>query len=90
VTKDIKAINEMYKLGINNTERGTDSYAYPATDYAVARDEQDEGITLKRKIAQELNGLTQKASRGLKEDYLSILTSLDKLKSDIQSIILKV
>jgi len=80
----------MYKLGINHTERGTDSYLHKVTDYAVARNEQDESISLKKKIAQELNILTQKASRGLKEDYTSILTSLDKLKSDLQSIILKV
>jgi len=89
VNKDIKAINENYKLGINHTERNNDAYGYKVTDYAVQRNENEEerDCVTKKRIAFELNNMTKRASRGLKEDYTYILTNLNKLKEDIAKII---
>lgn len=87
MNKDIKAINEQYNAGINNTERNVDSFAYPATDYAVQRSEQEEGGKLKRNILLDLNNMFKRAQRGLPEDYKFILIMLDKVKKDIAGLL---
>lgn len=89
MTKDQKAINEAYNAGINNTERNTDSYAYAPKEYSMQRSENEES-DLKKRIALELNNMTKRASRGLKEDYLYIVTNMDKLHKDLSSVINKV
>jgi len=90
VNVDIKAITNAYKQGINNTERNNDSYAYTRTDYSTMRNEQEEAHTQKKNIALELNNMTKRASRGLKEDYLFIISNLEKLKKDITDILTNV
>jgi len=90
VNVDIKAINSMYKQGINNTERNNDSYAYSRTDYSTMRNEQEEANSQKKNVALELNNMTKRASRGLKEDYLFIISNLEKIKKDITEILTKV
>lgn len=82
MTKDQKAINEAYSVGINNTTRNNDSYVYAPKEYSTIRNE-DEETSLKRNIALELNNMTKRASRGLKEDYLYIITNMDKLHKDL-------
>lgn len=89
MTKDQKAISEAYKLGINHTERHGDSYAYAPKEYSTVRDEGEESA-IKQRIALELNNMTNRAARGLKEDYLYILTSMDKLHKDLATAINKV
>lgn len=89
MNKDIKAINESYNQGINHTERNTDSYSYKATDYTIQRSEnqEEEDYVTKRRVAFELNNMTKRAARGLKEDYTYILTNINKLKEDIAKLI---
>jgi len=86
VNKDSKAIAESYNAGINNTTRGTDSYAYPYKDYSAVRSEGEESA-LKKNIAHELNAMTSRAARGSKEDYLYILSKMKKLHEDIAAAI---
>lgn len=90
MNKDIKALVESYNQGINHTERNTDSYAYAPKEYSTVRSEGEEDTTLKKRIALDLNNMTQRASRGLKDDYHFILTNLNKLKEDITKLITKV
>ena len=90
MNKDIKAIIESYGAGINNTTRNNDSYAYSVKDYGTMRNEAEEEPALKKKIAAELNNMTQRAARGLKEDYTYILTNMKRLHDDLASIINKV
>lgn len=89
MNKDIKAISETYNLGINHTERNNDAYQFKAKDYSVQRaeNEEEKDYITKRRIAFELNNMTKRASRGLKEDYTYILTNLNKLKEDIAKLI---
>lgn len=87
MTKDHKAISEAYNAGINNTTRGIDSYAYAPKEYDVVHNQEDEESLLKKRIAAELNNMTKRASRGLKEDYLYIFTSMSKLNKDLSSAI---
>lgn len=82
MNKDQKAINETYNTSINNTTRNSDSYAYAPKEYSTIRNE-DEESNLKRNIALELNNMTKRASRGLKEDYLYIITNMDKLHKEL-------
>jgi hypothetical protein len=86
VNKDIKDINEQYKLGINHTKRNIDGYKYPATDYAVLRSEQEED-SLKSQLSLDLNNMLKRSQRGLLEDYKYILIMLDKVKKDITSLL---
>lgn len=86
MTRDQKAISEAYKLGINHTERHGDSYQYAPKEYSAVRDEGEES-TLKRNIALELNNMTKRAARGLREDYLYIITNMDKLHKDLSKAI---
>lgn len=76
-------------LGVNHTERNNDAYGYKVKDYSVQRAENQEekDYVTKRRIAFELNNMTKRASRGLKEDYTYILTNLNKLKEDIAKLI---
>jgi len=91
VNKDIKAINESYRSGINNTERNTDSYAYAPRDYSSVRSENEEKADiLKRRIALELNNMSKRAARGLKEDYEYIMVNMNTLHKDIASVYDKV
>ena len=90
MTKDQKAINEAYKLGINHTERSSEPYAYAPKEYSTVRNENGEEDALKKNIALELNNMTKRAARGLKEDYLYIITNMNKLHKDLSSIINKV
>ena len=87
MNKDIKAISETYNQGINNTARDASSYAYAPKEYSSVRNEQEEDIELKKRIALELNNMTKRASRGLREDYTYILTNFNKLKEDIANLI---
>lgn len=89
MNKDIKAINETYNQGINHTERDNGAYGYKVTDYSTQRAENQEekDYVTKRRVAFELNNMTKRASRGLKEDYTYILTNLNKLKEDIAKLI---
>lgn len=83
MTSEHKAINEVYSASINNTTRNTDSYEYAPREYSSIRSEQDEETVMKRRIALELNNMTKRASRGLKEDYYYILTNIKKLEREI-------
>ena len=87
MTKDHKAISEAYSAGINHTTRSTDSYAYAPKEYDAIHNQEDEESILKKRIASELNNMTKRASRGLREDYLYILTSMSKLHKDLSSAI---
>ncbi len=90
MTKDQKAINEAYKIGINHTERSSEPYAYAPKEYSVARSENDEQDVLKKDIALALNNMTKRSARGLKEDYLYIVTNMNKLHADLSKVINKV
>jgi len=87
VTNEHIAIHKVYKAGINNTERNTDSYEYAPKDYSAVRSENSEDVEIKRRIATELNNMTKRASRGLKEDYMYIVTNMKKLHDDLSSIL---
>lgn len=88
MNKDTKAIIESYtSLGINNTERNTDSYLYAPKEYPQARSENEEVSSMQKKISTDLSNLAKKAARGLKEDYLFIASSLKKTLEDVTSII---
>lgn len=89
MTGEHLAIHNVYKAGINNTERNTDSYAYAPRDYSSVRSEDSENSETKRRIASELNNMTKRASRGLKEDYMYILSNMKKLHEDINTILSK-
>ena len=91
MTKDIKSINEAYtKLGINNTERNEDSYLYAPKDYATVRAENEESRVLQRDIARELHDLAKRSSRGLKEDYIFIASSLKNIQDNVTKLINRV
>ena len=88
MNKDIKAIVESYtKLGINHTERSSGSYMYAPKEYPEARSENEEVGAIQKEISTDLSTLAKKASRGLKEDYLYIASSLKKTLEDVTSII---
>lgn len=90
MTRDIKAINEAYKLGINDTTRNTDSYAYAPREYSTVRSEGEEANSLKKSVTLELNNMTQRTARGLKDDYHYVLSNLNKLKEDITKLLTKI
>ncbi len=76
-------------MGINNTERNTDSYLHAPKEYPQARSENEEVSSMQKKISTDLSNLAGKAARGLKEDYLFIASSLKKTLEDVTSIINK-
>jgi len=87
VKKDIKAIYENYDQGINHTTNNNTSYSYKAMEYPASREEQEESSdTLRKRIALELNNMTKRAQRGLKEDYNYILLNLNNIIQDISQI----
>jgi len=90
VNRDIKALCESYNQGINHTTRNSDSYSYKVKEYSQVRSESEEEHTLKKRIALELNNMTQRASRGLKDDLHYILTNLNKIKEDVTSLLTKI
>jgi len=87
VNSDHLAIHKVYNAGINNTTRNTDSYEYAPKDYANVRSENSEDADLKKRIASELNSMTKRASRGLKEDYMYIVSNMKKLHDDLSAIL---
>lgn len=87
MTRDIKAITEAYNLSINNTTRDSASYSYPPKEEYMIRGEQEEGNSLKKIVATELDNLAKKAARGLPEDYRYIVSSLRKLQTEISTLI---
>jgi len=91
VNKDIKSISEAYtNLGINNTERNEDSYMYAPKDYSEVRAEGEEAIVMQKDVARELNDLAKRSSRGLKEDYIYIASSLKSVLDKVTKLINKV
>lgn len=90
MNKDIKAITNAYNLGINHSTRNTDSYAYAPREYSSVRSEQDEDCAISKRVSTELNNMTKRASRGLREDYMYILANMDKLHKDLKELITKV
>ena len=81
------AIHKAYNAGINNTTRNADSYEYAPKDYVNVRSENAENAEVKRRIATELNNMTKRASRGLKEDYMYIVSNMKKLHEDLSDVL---
>ena len=85
--KDIKAIYENYDQGINHTTTKEAGYSYKVMEYPASREEQEESTdTLRKRVALELNNMTKRAQRGLKEDYNYILLNLNNIIQDISRI----
>jgi len=89
VTGEHLAIHKVYNAGINNTTRNNDAYSYPVKDYSAVRSENSEDMEVKKRVATELNNMTKRASRGLREDYMYIMTSMKKLHEDISTLLNK-
>jgi hypothetical protein len=51
------------------------------------RNEQEEASGIKKRIAAELNNMSKRAGRGLKEDYSYILMNMKQLHKDISEVI---
>jgi hypothetical protein len=87
VKRDIKAIYESYNQGMNHTTNSGTAYEYAPTEYTTSRDEQEESTEILRKrVALELNNMSKRAQRGLKEDYNYILLNIKNIIQDISSI----
>lgn len=85
--KDSKSIYESYSQGMNHTTNHNTAYAYAPTEYPASRDEQEESIeTLRRRVSLELNNMSKRAQRGLKDDYHYILLNMKNILQDISSI----
>lgn len=87
MNNDIKAINEVYKQGIDHTERNEDSYSYKVVDYANLRNEQEEDSAAKKQVISELSNLIKRAQRGTTEDYKYILLAIETLKKNISNLL---
>ena len=91
MTPDHKAIAEAYNAGINHTTRNIDSYTYsPREDSSVRSENEERADVLKKRIALELNNMSKRAARGLKEDYEYIMVNMNTLHKDIASVFDKV
>lgn len=91
MNRDIKAIVESYSnLGINHTTTKGDSFRYAPAEYSTVRNENEETSDLKKRIALELDNMTKRSARGLKEDYLYIATNIKRVLEDVGSIIGKI
>jgi len=87
VNSDIKAISEAYNQGINHTTANNTGYSHKVIDYGNMRNEQEEASGIKKRIAAELNNMSKRAGRGLKEDYSYILMNMKQLHKDISEVI---